>query len=412
MSLTARSVEALRRSETPYRVPDSRCTGLAVRVAPSGSKTWDLAYRIRGTGKGRRVSLGNVSDVSLEQARDRANALTSAARAGRDLVAEESEAKSVAASRITVEGLIESYIRRRVTGRLRTAKETESRLRRALASILERPAAGVRRRDIRALLDEVADEGLQREAEKRRQTIGAMFRWALSQDLVELDPTAGLTAYDPGTPRDRVLSDEEVRTLLSKLDSVGFPPGHADVFRLQLLTGARSSEIGGMRAEEVDPVNWTWTLPAARSKNKKLRITPLVGWARRIVERLLLECPSGPFFTTETGMPINSANMGKSLQARREKLGIDHFTTHDLRRTAATRMVELVGSFDIVALAIGQEAGGRDTRTLTRHYVRTDMLDRKTAVFDAWDRRVQELVSGAQPADNVTVLRPAAKSAA
>ncbi len=38
-------------SRGAYRVPDQRCKGLAVRVAPSGVKTWDLAYRIRGTGK-------------------------------------------------------------------------------------------------------------------------------------------------------------------------------------------------------------------------------------------------------------------------------------------------------------------------------------------------------------------------
>jgi hypothetical protein len=38
---------------------------LAVRVAPSGLKTWDLAYRIRGSGKVRRVSLGRIVDVSL-----------------------------------------------------------------------------------------------------------------------------------------------------------------------------------------------------------------------------------------------------------------------------------------------------------------------------------------------------------
>ena len=28
-----------------------------------------------------------------------------------------------------------------------------------------------------------------------------MFRWALSQDIVAADPTAGLEAYDSGTPR-------------------------------------------------------------------------------------------------------------------------------------------------------------------------------------------------------------------
>ena len=46
---------------------DPTCVpGLAVRVVPSGVKTWDLAYRIRGSGKVRRVSLGRVADVSLD----------------------------------------------------------------------------------------------------------------------------------------------------------------------------------------------------------------------------------------------------------------------------------------------------------------------------------------------------------
>ena len=42
---------------------DQRCKGLAVWVAPSGVKTWDLAYRIRGTGKMRRLSLGRTTDI-------------------------------------------------------------------------------------------------------------------------------------------------------------------------------------------------------------------------------------------------------------------------------------------------------------------------------------------------------------
>ena len=141
--LTHRTIETLRPAEEPYRVPDQRCKGLAVRVSPSGVKTWDLAYRIRGTAKMRRLSLGRTTDVSLEQARERANELTSAARGGRDLIGEEGEARDAAASRITVEKLIDFYLRRRVVGRLRTAKTIESRLRRTLAPILQRYAADI-----------------------------------------------------------------------------------------------------------------------------------------------------------------------------------------------------------------------------------------------------------------------------
>jgi hypothetical protein len=119
-------------------VPDQRCKGPAVRVAQSGVKTRDLAYRIRWTGKMRRLSLGRTTDVSLEQARERANELTTAARGGRDLICEEEEAKDAAASRISVAKLIDLYLRRRVCGRLRTAKTITSRLRRTLAPVSQR----------------------------------------------------------------------------------------------------------------------------------------------------------------------------------------------------------------------------------------------------------------------------------
>jgi hypothetical protein len=172
----------------------------------------------------RRPSLGRTTDIGLERARERANELTSAARSGRDLIAEEEDARGAAASRVTIEKLIDLYLRRRVVGRLRTAKSIESRLRRTLAPILQRYAADICRRDIREILDNMVDQGKAREAEKRRQVCTAMFRWALSRDIVAADPTAGLEAYDRATPRDRVLTVEEIETLWRWLESDALSP--------------------------------------------------------------------------------------------------------------------------------------------------------------------------------------------
>jgi integrase len=312
--LTHRSIEALRPAEAPYRVPDQRCKGLAVRVAPSGVKTWDLAYRIRGTAKMRRLSLGRTADVSLEQARERANELTSAARGGRDLISEEGEARHAAASRITVGSLIDLYLRRRVSGRLRTAKAIERGLRRDLAPIVQRCAADISRRDIRELLDAIADRGCMREAEKRRQMIGAMFRWALAQDIVAVNPAAGLEPYDPGTPRDRVLTVEEIERLWRWLDSDALSLEAADILKLELLTGARCGEISGLRAEEIDRQKWIWTLPAARSKNGRQRVTPIVGFAREMLEQRLAGVEKGPLFLLEKGVIVTSAHIGHYLR--------------------------------------------------------------------------------------------------
>jgi len=405
--LTHRTIEALRAAEAPYRVPDQRCKGLAVRVAPSGAKTWDLAHRIRGTSKMRRLSLGRTTDVSLEQARERANELTSAARGGRDLIGEEGEARDAAASRMTVASLIDLYLRRRVVGRLRTAKSIESRLKRTLAPILQRYAADTCRRDMRAILDSIADRGQGREAEKRRQVCTAMFHWALSQDIVAADPTAGLEAYDRGTPRDRVLTVDEIETLWRWLESDALSLEAADILKLELLTGARCGEISGICAEEIERDKWLWSLPARRSKNKKPRVTPILGAARELLQPRLEGTEKGPLFVLENGSVMNSAHLGHYLLTRRSKLPIATFATHDLRRTFATMLAEMGIALDLVAAIVGHESGGKDTRTLVRHYVHTDMLERKAQALKAWDDRLKGIVMGEATAKVVPLPRRA-----
>ena len=100
-ALTHRTIETLKARTAPYRVPDTRCKGLAIRVATSGLKTFDLSFRIKGAGL-KRMSLGSFSEVTLDEARDRANALTKAARAGVDLIAKEKAEAAEKVRRLTV----------------------------------------------------------------------------------------------------------------------------------------------------------------------------------------------------------------------------------------------------------------------------------------------------------------------
>ncbi|MBV8567928.1 MAG: tyrosine-type recombinase/integrase [Methylobacteriaceae bacterium] len=397
-------MSALKPESAPYRVPDARCVGLAVRVATDGRITWDLSYRIRGSGTVRRTSLGRFPQVGLDAARDRANQLTKAARAGSDLLAEEKLAAEEAAKRLTIEALIQLYLDQRAAG-LRTLKEIGNRLRRALKPLLGRPAADVWRRDIRPLLDEVNSAGASREAEKRRQTVGAMFRWALSRDHVEHDPTAGIEAFDPGTPGSRVLSREEIQALWNWLPGSTFPRDHADVLRLELALGARCGEIAGMGASEIDEKAWTWRLPPDRSKNRKERITPLGGIAREIIEARLRQISRGPLFVSETGKPLRSSHVGAAIGCRRGKLPIEYFGTHDLRRTTASIMDEMGIPLETIALVIGHEPSNSKTRTLVRHYVKGDFLPRKRAVLEAWDAKLRAIIAGSDTGTNVVALR-------
>lgn len=403
VALTHRSIEAMSSQSAPYRVPDARCPGLAVRVAINGAKTFDCAYRIKGGGA-KRPSLGAFPDVGLEAARERAHALKKAARAGIDLLEEEKAAVIEKARRLTIADLIEKYCKKAVRGKLRTAREIENRLNRALKPKLEIAAEEIKRRDLRELFDEAAEAGHEREAEKRRQTVGAMFRWALSQDFMEIDPTAGLKGYDAGMARDRVLSNDEMRKLWRWLDADTLPRAHANVMKLQLLLGARCGEVAGMGAEEVDTETWVWVLPSARSKNQKERVTPLVGLARQIVAVCLPK--AGPVFASETGRPLTASHVGQILINRRSRLPIDHFCTHDLRRSFATSLDGMGISIELIAAIVGHESSvNRNARTLVRHYLRTDKLEQKRLALEAWDRRLRAIFAGDDLSEGANVLQ-------
>jgi integrase len=221
-----------------------------------------------------------------------------------------------------------------------------------------------------------------------------MFRWAVSQDIVETNPTAGSNSYDPGTPRDRFLNVEEIEKLWKWLESDALSTEASDILKLELLTGARCGEISGLRAEEIDCQKWVWTLPPERSKNGRQRVTPILGLARAILEQRLFGVDNGPLFVSETGSVLSSAHIGHNLLTRRARLPIARFTSHDLRRTFATMLAEMGVALDLVAAIVGHESGGKDTRTLVRHYVRTDMLERKAHALRVWDERLKLIVAG------------------
>ena len=102
------------------------------------------------------------------------------------------------ARRMDVGKLVELYLARRVTGRLRSADDVASVLHRVLEPLGSLPAADMRRRDLAPLLEEIAAAGHLRAAGYARQLLRAMFRWAKAQDIVSVDPTEGLPVLRSG----------------------------------------------------------------------------------------------------------------------------------------------------------------------------------------------------------------------
>lgn len=416
--LTAVAIAALKPGAKAYYVGDDVQSGLRIRVAPSGALSWNVAYRVKG-GSPKTTSLGPCdpdgrSGLGLAEARERAADILKAARQGRDLLAEEAATRAAASARMSVDDLITRYAKsvrspHRRGGPLRTSDDIERRLRRALSANLTSPAEDISRADISGLLDEVA-ERTPREAEKRRQTIGAMFRWGVTKGFVGHDPTAGTASYGVGALRDRVLDPDEIRTLWQWFGdgAGGMPVDVVAALKVQLGIGARVGEVAGMEALELRLENdrLLWTLPPARSKNKAARVTPLVGLARQIVEEQLCRHKKGPLFRTLEGRrALRSDDIGAALGNR--QLPIAHFTSHDLRRTVVSQLDELGIALDTIAAVVGHQRGTKATRTLVRHYARARLDERVEAALTAWNSRLAEITSGHEAAGNVVAIRSA-----
>jgi hypothetical protein len=54
---------------------------------------------------------------------------------------------------------------------------------------------------------------------------------------------------------------------------------------------------------------------------------------------------------------------------------------------------------------VGHQAGGKETRTLVRHYVRTDLIERKVHLLRSWDERLQGIVAGHEAPKVVRLLK-------
>jgi integrase len=403
--LTARFIEALKAEAEPYRWKDPSPSTLALRVAPNGVKTFDVAYRIKGSAAVKRTTIGRYGDIDLDEARTRAGDLVKAARKGKDLIAVEEAERDAKARAMTLGALLELYISRRIANRLRSARSVTSILRRILEPLASMPAAGIKRRDLLLLLEESAGRGHVRAAGHARTLIGGLFKWGLSQDIIENDPSRGLPAYDQGTPRDRTLTADEVQSFWFWVEA--FAPVMCDALRFQLSTGCRIGEVGGMLAGEIDQNKWVWTLPALRSKNKKPRATPLVGLSRTIVEARLDAAEDGILFPTERGDAHTASTIGRALHARRSRQPFEEVVrSHDLRRTAVSLMFELGIAKDTIGAIIGHGSDDdRGARTLLRHYKKTDQIALKTRALEAYDAHLKAIISGQVPVDNVVPIR-------
>src|SRR5215471_9743014 len=127
-----------------YSVGDAACPGLCIRITPKGVKSFAYAYRNKGTGKVKWLTLGRYPDVPLARARELANDARKVIAAGGTPLAPKVQQAEAEKKTKTYAEVVELYYDAKLRA-LRTGHKVRGVLRR-VGSVYgwnERPAAAI-----------------------------------------------------------------------------------------------------------------------------------------------------------------------------------------------------------------------------------------------------------------------------
>lgn len=397
---TAIRAAAAAGTETWYSIEGHR--GLWLRARDDKSKTW--VFRSVVGGKARKIVLGRYPDMDFDDALGAMRELRKAAgdanpieakrereRASKD--AEEAR-KNFDARRPTLKKLADKYLgvfvseRRRADGDKRSSAEDK----RVFAKHIE-PLLGamriedIRARDIAAMRDAVPSPS---ERRKAVAVVRALLSHAKSDGLIEANPALGIKA-PPSGKRDRVLTDDELRTLWIGLSEPidGIRTAMQDALRLQLLTAQRIGEVLALQWTDVDEKAETWLVPAKVAKNGRENFIPLPPLAYSVVDT---QDRKKPFvFPGHRVSPMSVSSFAQLVERIRLSLKMQDFTSHDLRRTAATRMAGL-GVLPHVVEAVLNHASGTISGIAAIYNRHSYAAEKKRALL-AWEREIERITN-------------------
>lgn len=402
---------------------DDQVPGFGLRVSASGARVFVFYCRWPSTGKPGRRLIGSAARMSLADARSRAKEWGEMVARGVDpgdearrLATEEARRRAN-----TFGSVVEDYIRENLADKRRGAKDAREIQRHVLPAWRGRPITSITTGDVMALVKGLRDRGKLATARLVLSHIKRIFSWAIHEGVerygVENSPAFVVSPkklIGKKRPRQRVLSDDELRALWRATGRMGYPVG--DAVRLILLTGCRRREIAEASWRETDRARRLITIPPERFKSDETHLVPLSAEAMAIIQRLPRHRQGDHIFTTTLGArPINGwsqakreidARMMRTLRALARARGenpaevrMERWVLHDLRHTVRTRMAAMRIPDNVAEMVIGHGKRGMQRIYDQHHY-----LDEMREALEAWAALLVGIADPQPAPDNVVSL--------
>jgi integrase len=379
--------------KSEYIVFDETMPGFGVRIRAGDKaqhRTFVAQYKIGS--KHRRITLGNVEKVTLEDARREAKRIFGKVASGHDPANEKAERRSAASH--TLDATIARYLEAKAADlKPRSFVEVRRHLEKDWQPLHNLAIASIGRANVAATLSAIAKAKGSVTANRARAALSAMFRWAIGEGLCDHNPVTGTNRQEENGHRERSLSDTEI----AKVWLAAPENDYGNIVRLLLLTGCRREEIGSLKWSEVDLGERTITIAKERTKNGVEHIVPLPYAGISILHGIMQRGDRDFVF----GFARDGGFSGWS----KSKIALDkavafkeEWRLHDLRRTVRTGLGKL-GVQPHVAEAVLNHLPPK----LIRTYDRNTYAAEKQAALDAWATHLKVAVAQATGA-NVTAI--------
>jgi integrase len=267
----------------------------------------------------------------------------------------------------------------------------------ALPSLGDRPIAEITAPELLAVLRKVEARGRYETANRLRSTFGTIFRYAIATGRAQRDPAFDLRGalITPKVSHHAAITDpRDVGALLRAIEGYEGQLSVRHALRLLAHFFVRPGELRLAAWEEFDPDTRVWTIPAHRTKMRRLHKVPLSSQVLAILGKLEAITGDGkllfPSILCED-RPMSDNTMNAALR----RLGYDRsqMTAHGFRAMAATLLNE---SGKWHPDAIERQLGHVESNGVRRAYARGEHWDERVLMMQFWSDYLDQLHNGAK----------------
>lgn len=336
--------------------------GLKLVVTKRGIKSWLLRYSITPPGQSasvkRAIKLGEFPGMEPPEACQLALEMRGQIAKGIDPL----DTRDKIADEPTLDQFFQKEYLPHARTTLRSAKDVEGRWRLHVSPVL----GHLRLRDIKPgdvlrLHDTKRTELCAASSNRILALVKRVMNVSIMLERCEKNPCRGIRMHAEHNVRNRTLAGGELGRFVAALAD---EPNRvaADFMLFALSSAGRREECLQMTWAEVSMERATWTIPASRSKNGKSRIVPLNEVALQVLRSRMENRRSEYVFPGRDSGPLN--NPTKAFKRVLARAGIVDLKIHDLRRSAATILINNGGSISQAQKLLGHSSS---TLTATRY---------------------------------------------